>query len=220
MGLGIDALPRLQLEAQRLGAELSKVTALSQSKQDEIIKCEAANARLMERLAELQQQVDAAKAEAIAAQSRADSEAKRSETFEKHVETLSASLKSAESSKADAVAEIKSAQVQYRGRCTLPQGSRCIVLCVFHDMQLINRCLQAQLEEMRKTKADVEARLFAIENARSDEVLEATEAAREVIDAKNDEIRVLRMMLEAAKIDARTKAKEKQHLQKRLQQLK
>jgi hypothetical protein len=87
-------------------------------------------------------------------------------------------------------------------------------------LQSANRRLQAQLEEMRKMKAEVETRLFAIENTRSDEVLEATEAAREVIDAKNDEIRVLRMMLEAAKIDARTKAKEKQQLVKRLQQLK
>lgn len=47
-------------------------------------------------------------------------------------------------------------------------------------------------------------------------MLEATAAAAQVIDAKNEEVRVLRMMLEASKIEARTKEREKQQLLKKL----
>lgn len=52
------------------------------------------------------------------------------------------------------------------------------------------------------------------------QVLEATEAAHQIIDSKNDEIRVLRMMLEASKIEARTKEREKVQLQKKLHAIK
>lgn len=83
--------------------------------------------------------------------------------------------------------------------------------------QAESRRLQQQLAEAKRANASLEERAFVAENKNSDEVLEATEAAKEVIDGKNEEIRVLRMMLEAAKIDARTKERERNALQKKLQ---
>ena len=48
------------------------------------------------------------------------------------------------------------------------------------------------------------------------QLLEATEAAQEALDGKNEEIRVLRMMLEAAKTNAATKSREVVKLKNRL----
>lgn len=90
---------------------MTKVATSVQDKQSEVTRCRAENAQLLEQLAALQSQVDDARTTADAARNQADLEAKKAEGFEKHVMTLSASVKSMESAKADAVAEIKSAQV-------------------------------------------------------------------------------------------------------------
>ena len=57
---------------------------------------------------------------------------------------------------------------------------------------------------------------FTINSHAHWQLLAATEDAMVALTAKSEEIRVLRMMLDAAKLDAATKEKEKSMLKRRL----